>query len=305
MPKGRYQVMRQYMPKKGKLGLDMMLRTCTVQVNLDFASEKDMVQKMRTSLALQPLASALFANSPFVEGKPSGYLSFRSHVWTDVDPDRTGLLPFVFEDGFGFERYVDYMLDVPMYFVYRDGRYIDASGQSFRDFLKGRLPALPGEVPSMSDWEDHLTTTFPDVRLKRYMEMRGADGGRWRRLCALPALWTGLFYDRQALDAAAALVADWTEAERQELRRAVPRLALKTPFRGGILRDVAVEVVAIAREGLRRRARRDSSGQDETHFLTTLAEIAETGRTTADRLLDDYAGKWQQRIDPIFAQEAY
>jgi glutamate--cysteine ligase len=305
MPKGRYQVMRQYMPKKGKLGLDMMLRTCTVQVNLDFASEPDMVQKMRMSLALQPIASALFANSPFVEGKPSDYLSFRSHVWTDVDPDRTGLLPFVFEDGFGFERYVDYMLDMPMYFVYRDGRYIDASGQSFRDFLKGRLPALPGELPTMSDWEDHLTTAFPDVRLKRYMEMRGADGGRWRRLCALPALWTGLFYDRQALDAASALVADWTEAERQELRRAVPRLALKAPFRGGTLRDVAVEVVAIAREGLRRRARRDSSGQDETHFLATLAEIAETGRTTADRLLDDYAGKWQQRIDSIFAQEAY
>ncbi|HEV2550518.1 MAG TPA: glutamate--cysteine ligase [Stellaceae bacterium] len=305
MPKGRYQVMRQYMPQKGKLGLDMMLRTCTVQVNLDFASEADMVQKMRMSLALQPVASALFANSPFVEGTPSGYLSFRSHVWTDVDPDRTGLLPFVFEDGFGFERYVDYMLDVPMYFVYRDGRYIDASGQSFRDFLKGRLPALPGEVPTMSDWEDHLTTVFPDVRLKRYMEMRGADGGRWRRLCALPALWTGLFYDRQALDAASALVADWTEAERQALRRAVPRLALKAPFRGGTLRAVAVEVVAIARDGLRRRARRDSSGQDETHFLATLAEIAETGRTTADRLLDDYAGKWQQRIDPIFAQEAY
>jgi glutamate--cysteine ligase len=305
MPKGRYAVMRHYMPTKGKLGLDMMLRTCTVQVNLDFESEADMVRKFRMSLALQPVAAALFANSPFVEGKPSGYLSYRCHVWTDVDPDRTGLLPFVFEPGFGFERYVDYMLDVPMYFVYRDGRYIDASGQSFRDFLKGRLPALPGELPTMSDWEDHLTTAFPDVRLKRYMEMRGADGGRWRRLCALPALWTGLFYDRQALDAASALVADWTEAERQELRRAVPRLALKAPFRGGTLRDVAVEVVAIAREGLRRRARRDSSGQDETHFLATLAEIAETGRTTADRLLDDYVGKWQQRIDSIFAQEAY
>jgi glutamate--cysteine ligase len=305
MPKGRYAIMRRYMPTRGSLGLDMMLRTCTVQVNLDFQSEADMVRKFRVGLALQPVAVALFANSPFVEGKPSGYLSYRSHVWTDTDPDRAGMLPFVFERGFGFERYVHYMLDVPMYFVYRDGRYIDANGQSFRDFLKGRLPALPGELPTMSDWEDHLTTAFPDVRLKRYMEMRGADGGRWRRLCALPALWTGLFYDRQALDAASALVADWTEAERQELRRAVPRLALKAPFRGGTLRDVAVEVVAIAREGLRRRARRDSSGQDETHFLATLAEIAETGRTTADRLLDDYAGKWQQRIDSIFAQEAY
>jgi glutamate--cysteine ligase len=305
MPKGRYQVMRSYMPKKGKLGLDMMLRTCTVQVNLDFESEADMVRKMRMSLALQPVAAALFANSPFVEGKPSGYLSYRSHVWSDVDPDRTGLLPFVFEEGFGFERYVDYMLDVPMYFVYREGRYIDASGQSFRDFLKGRLPALPGELPSMSDWEDHLTTVFPEVRLKRYMEMRGADGGRWRRLCALPALWTGLFYDRAALDAASALVADWTEEERQALRRAVPRLALKASFRGGTVREVAVRMVGIARDGLRRRRRLDSSGQDETHFLTTLAEIAETGRTTADRLLEDYATRWQQQIDPIFAQEAY
>ena len=305
MPKGRYQVMRSYMPKKGKLGLDMMLRTCTVQVNLDFESEADMVRKMRLSLALQPVAAALFANSPFVEGKPSGYLSYRSHVWSDVDPDRTGLLPFVFEEGFGFERYVDYMLDVPMYFVYREGRYIDASGQSFRDFLKGRLPALPGELPSMSDWEDHLTTVFPEVRLKRYMEMRGADGGRWRRLCALPALWTGLFYDRAALDAASALVADWTEEERQALRRAVPRLALKASFRGGTVREVAVRMVGIARDGLRRRRRLDSSGQDETHFLTTLAEIAETGRTTADRLLEDYATRWQQQIDPIFAQEAY
>ena len=305
MPKGRYQVMRSYMPKKGKLGLDMMLRTCTVQVNLDFESEADMVRKMRMSLALQPVAAALFANSPFVEGKASGYLGYRSHVWSDVDPDRTGLLPFVFEEGFGFERYVDYMLDVPMYFVYREGRYIDASGQSFRDFLKGRLPALPGELPSMSDWEDHLTTVFPEVRLKRYMEMRGADGGRWRRLCALPALWTGLFYDRAALDAASALVADWTEEERQALRRAVPRLALKASFRGGTVREVAVRMVGIARDGLRRRRRLDSSGQDETHFLTTLAEIAETGRTTADRLLEDYATRWQQQIDPIFAQEAY
>jgi glutamate--cysteine ligase len=305
MPKGRYAVMRRYMPTKGTLGLDMMLRTCTVQVNLDFESEADMVRKMRMSLALQPVVAGLFANSPFVEGKPSGYLSFRNHVWTDVDPDRTGLLPFVFEPGFGFERYVDYLLDVPMYFVYRDGKYFDAAGQSFRDFLAGRLPALPGEMPTMSDWNDHLTTVFPEVRLKRYIEMRGADGGPWSRLCALPALWTGLFYDQAALDAAADLVADWTQAERERLRLDVPRLGLKTKFRGGTVQEIARQVVALARAGLARRRRLDSAGQDEGHYLETLSEIVDSGRTQAEKLLEDYATRWGGRIDPIFAQEAY
>lgn len=305
MPKRRYEVMRRYMPLKGKLGLDMMLRTCTVQVNLDFASEADMVRKLRMSLALQPIAVALFANSPFVEGKPSGYVSYRGHVWTDVDPDRTGLPPFVFEPGFGFERQVDYMLDVPMYFVYRDGRYIDAAGQSFRDFVNGRLPALPGAVPTMSDWSDHLTTVFPEVRLRRYIEMRGADGGPWRRLCALPALWTGLLYDSVALDAAVDLTADWTRAERERLRMEIPRHGLKTPFRRGTVRDVAVAVVEIARAGLRRRRRLDSTGQDESHLLDTLAEIAQSGRTPAEQLLEDYATRWKGRIDPVFEQEAY
>jgi len=201
MPKGRYRIMRDYMPKKGRLGLDMMLRTCTIQVNLDFGSEADMIKKFRVALALQPVATALFANSPFTDGEPNGFLSYRSHIWTDTDPDRCGILPFVFEDGMGFERYVDYVLDVPMYFVYRDGRYIDASGQSFRDFLKGQLPALPGEIPVLSDWEDHLSTLFPEVRLKTFIEQRGADGGPWNRLCALPALWVGLLYDDEALNA--------------------------------------------------------------------------------------------------------
>jgi glutamate--cysteine ligase len=305
MPKGRYAVMRHYMPTKGKLGIDMMLRTCTVQVNLDFESEADMVRKLRMSLALQPVAAALFANSPFVEGKPSGYLSYRCHVWTDVDPDRTGLLPFVFEKGFGFERYVDYMLDVPMYFVYRDGRYIDVAGQSFRDFVAGKLPALPGERPTLSDWNDHLTTVFPEVRLKRYLEMRGADGGPWRRLCALPALWAGLFYDRTALDGAVDLVADWTQEEREKLRRDVPRLGLAASFRGGTVQDVARVMVRLAREGLSRRAQRDSSGGDESQFLDTLTEIAESGRTPAETLLDHYATRWGRRIDPVFTEEAY
>ncbi|HZT52703.1 MAG TPA: glutamate--cysteine ligase [Stellaceae bacterium] len=305
MPKRRYAVMRRYMPKKGKLGLDMMLRTCTVQVNLDFESEADMVKKFRVGLALQPIAVALFANSPFVEGKPSGFLSYRSQVWTDVDPDRSGMLPFVFEPGFGFERYVAYMLDVPMYFVYRDGQYIDAAGQSFRDFLAGRLPALPGATPTMSDWADHLTTAFPEVRLKRFLEMRGADAGPWAQICALPAFWSGLLYDQQALDTAAALIADWSAAEREALRNAVPRLGLAAPFRGRTVREIALEVLGIARDGLRRRARLDSTGQDETHFLATLLEIADSGRTPAERLIARLASEWRGSVDPIYREEAY
>jgi glutamate--cysteine ligase len=305
MPKGRYRIMREYMPKVGTLGLDMMLRTCTVQVNLDFASEADMVRKFRVSLALQPVATALFANSPFVEGKPSGFKTYRSHIWTDVDNNRSGMLPFVFEAGFGFERYVDWLLDVPMYFVYRDGRYIDAAGQSFRDFLAGRLPALPGERPGIGDWSDHVTTAFPEVRLKRYLEMRGADAGRWERLCALPALWVGLLYDRTALDAAWDLVKDWTLEERSYLRAEVPKTALQTMFRGRPLQDLAREVVAIATGGLRRRARADNCGEDETHFLSTLVDIVETGRTPADRLLHHYEKRWNRSVDPVFAEYAY
>ncbi|MBV9859811.1 MAG: glutamate--cysteine ligase [Alphaproteobacteria bacterium] len=305
MPKGRYRIMRDYMPKKGRLGLDMMLRTCTVQTNLDYESEPDMVRKFRVSLALQPVAVALFANSPFVEGKPSGYLSYRSRVWTDTDPDRCGTLPFVFEPGFGFERYVDYMLDVPMYFVYRDGRYIDASGQSFRDFLAGRLPALPGEIPRLSDWTDHLTTAFPEVRLKSFLEMRGADGGPWRRLCALPALWVGLLYDGAALDAAEDLVADWTEAERESMRAEVPRLGLETPLRSRTLRDVALEVLDMSREGLHRRGRRDQAGEDETHFLDPLFAIAGSGRTPAEELLEDFNTRWAGEIDRAYTDYAY
>jgi glutamate--cysteine ligase len=305
MPKGRYRIMGAYMPKKGRLGLDMMLRTCTVQTNLDYRSEADMVRKFRASLALQPVAVALFANSPFVEGKPSSYLSYRSLVWTDTDPDRCGTLPFVFEDGFGFERYVDYLLDMPMYFVYRDGTYIDASGQSFRDFMAGKLPALPGEVPLIGDWADHMTTAFPEVRLKTYLEMRGADGGPWRRLCALPALWVGLLYDDTALDAACDLVADWTEEERERMRRDVPRLGLETPHRSRKLRDIALEVLEIAREGLHRRARRDPCGEDETHHLDALFAIAGGGRTPAEELVEDFNTRWNGRIEPIFAERAY
>jgi glutamate--cysteine ligase len=305
MPKGRYKVMGDYMPKVGNLGLDMMLRTSTVQVNLDFESEADMVKKFRTSLALQPISTALFADSAFVEGKPSGYLSYRSHVWEDTDPDRCGILPFVFEDGMGFERYVDYMLDVPMYFVYRDGAYIDAAGQSFRDFLDGRLPALPGEIPTDSDWSDHMTTVFPEVRLKKFLEMRGTDGGPWRRLCALPALWTGLLYDSDSLDAAWDLVKDWTAEEHAYLRSEVPRQALKTSFRNRTVGDIAAETLEIASAGLRRRNRLDSTGSDESGFLGALYEIVESGNCPAEEKLEKYYGVWDSKIDNLFKEYAY
>ncbi|MFU8877094.1 MAG: glutamate--cysteine ligase, partial [Wenzhouxiangellaceae bacterium] len=281
MPKDRYRIMRAHMPRVGSMGLDMMLRTCTVQVNLDFESERDMVDKYRASLALQPIATALFANSPFVEGSPSGFLSYRSHVWTDTDPHRTGQLPFVFEDSFGFERYVEYMLDVPMYFVRREGRYIDAAGQSFRDFLKAKLPAWPGELPTLADWEDHLTTAFPEVRLKRFLEMRGADGGPWRRLCALPAFWVGLLYDRDSLAACLDLIRDWDPADMERLRADVSRQGLAAAVDGRTVREVAVQVLELAHQGLARRARLGSGGDDETGFLQPLIHIAETGRTPA------------------------
>jgi len=305
MPKGRYKIMREYMPKRGSLGLNMMLSTCTVQVNLDFESEACMRQKFRVALALQPITTALFANSPFKEGKPSGFLSYRSQIWTDTDPDRCGILPFVFEEGFGFERYVDYMLDVPMYFVYRDGQYIDASGQSFKDFMAGKLPALPGEVPTLKDFEDHLTTVFPEVRLKKFLEMRGADGGPWNRLCAMPALWVGLLYDRDCMTAAWDLAKDWTIEEHQYLRSEVPKLGLKTPFRGSQLGDRALDVLDIAHEGLKRRKNVNGLGQDETMFLNPLFRIAESGQTPAEELLRAYERRWHHSVDPVFAEYSY
>ena len=305
MPKARYRIMRAYMQKVGTLGQDMMARTCTVQVNLDFSSEADMVHKFRTSLALQPVATALFANSPFTDGRPNGFVSYRSHVWEDTDPDRTGMLPFVFESGMGFERYADYMLDVPMYFVYREGEYIDASGQSFRDFLAGKLPALPGERPTLKDWEDHLTTAFPEVRLKRYLEMRGADGGPWARLCALPALWAGLLYHQPSLDAAWEIAKDWTLEERIRLRADVPRLGLKAVIRGRSVRELALELIGLAREGLAARARLNAAGDNETGFLAPLQEVADSGVTPAERKLGLYHDVWNESIDPIFTECAY
>ncbi len=305
MPKGRYKIMREYMPTRGSLGLHMMLATCTVQVNLDFRSESHMAEMFRAALALQPLATALWANSPFRDGKKNDFLSFRSHIWTDTDPDRCGVMPFVFEDNFGFESYVDYMLDMPMYFVYRDGQYIDASGLSFWDFMAGKLPALPGEAPSIKDWEDHLTTAFPEVRLKKFIEMRGADGGPSKNLCALPAFWVGLLYDDQALADVISMISDWSYDEVSALRDEVPVAALKTPFRGSTLQDLAKDVLAIAKQGLKRRAKLDGSGQDETIFLNPLHAIAESGITPAEELLAHFDGDWDGSVDQVFTEYAY
>lgn len=305
MPKGRYALMTSYMPSQGQRGLDMMYLSATVQVNLDFGSETDMVEKLRISLALQPLATALFANSPFKEGKLTGNLSERSMAWTDLDASRTGMLPFVFEEGFGFEQYVDYALDVPMYFVVRKGRYLNALGMSFRDFMAGKLLALPGEKPTVQDWENHLSTIFPEARLKRFIEMRGADSGPWARLCALPAFWVGLLYDAPTQKKAAALVADWTQDERQYLRLHAPMTGLKTSFRGGTLLDVAREVVGLAHAGLEARAKSDGAGGDETLFLRPLKEIVENGKSHAEILRDKFHHKWGQDVRPIFEELAF
>lgn len=284
-----------------------MRRTCTVQVNLDFSTEADMIQKMRVAIALQPIATALFANSPFFDGKPNGHKSWRARIWRHLDDARTGMLPFVFDEGFGFERYVEYMLDVPMYFVYRDGKYIDALGQSFRDFLVGKLPALPGETPTMSDWADHLTTAFPEARLKKFIEMRGADGGPWRRLCALPAFWVGLTYDQEALDAAWDLGKDWDEDTRNQWRVEASIHGLQAKVNGQSMHDIAREAVNIAEIGLRNRAMPGAGGMvpDETHFLNALQGSIETGKTPADELLEDYHGKWNGDLSQIYGDYSY
>ncbi|PZO64765.1 MAG: glutamate--cysteine ligase [Paracoccus denitrificans] len=307
MPKGRYRLMTDYMDRVGTLGKQMMYRTCTVQVNLDFGSEADMVQKLRVGLALQPVATALFANSPFLDGKPNGMKSWRAHIWQNLDAARTGMLPFAFEDGMGYERWVDYVLDVPMYFVYRDGKYINALGQSFRDFMNGKLPALPGEVPTLSDWADHLTTVFPEARVKKFIEMRGADGGPWRRLCALPALWVGLLYDQGALDAATDLIKGWDDATRDGLRRVAAREALDGEANGVRMRDLAREVVDIAHAGLKSRAKAGAGGlvPDETHFLDALKESVDSGQVPADELLAKYRGPWDGDLDPIYREYCY
>jgi glutamate--cysteine ligase len=305
MPKGRYKIMTAYMPKVGKLGLDMMYRTCTVQTNLDFSSEADMVKKLRVSIALQPVATALFANSPFTEGRPNGFMSFRAEIWRDTDKDRTGMLPWAFEPGMGYERWVDYALDVPMYFVKHGDNYVDVSGQSFRDLMAGKLPGMLGARATISDWSNHISTIFPEVRLKRYLEMRGADSGPTRNLLALPALWAGILYDDASLDAAWDLVKGWSAADRQQLRDEVPKLALAANVRGRTVFEVATEMLKLARAGLTRRKRFDVSGRDETHYLEVLEDRLSRGTTPAQELLEKFHGPWAGSVDPIYAQEAY
>jgi len=305
MPKKRYRIMTNYMPKVGSLGLDMMYRTSTVQVNMDYASEADMVKKLRVSLALQPIATAIFANSPFTDGKPNGFLSMRSQIWRDTDKDRTGMMAFAFEDGFGYERYVDWALDVPMYFVKRDATYHDVAGASFRDLLAGKLAQLPGERAVRSDWANHVSTLFPEVRLKRYLEMRGADVGSPEHIVALSAFWTGLLYDDAALDGAWELVKSWSAEQREQLRADVPRLALKAVVAGRSVQDVARDALALSREGLKRRAHQDETGQDETKHLAYAEEIVESGRTRAERLLELYHGAWNASVAPAFREEVF
>jgi glutamate--cysteine ligase len=306
MPKGRYAIMLRHMPRVGSMGLDMMLRTCTIQTNLDYSSEADMVKKFRVSLALQPLGTALFANSPFLEGKPNGYQSYRSHIWTDTDPARTGMLPFVFEDGFGYERYADYMLNVPMYFVYRDGKYIDAAGKNFRDFLDGNLDVYPGQKPTISDWNDHLSTAFPEVRLKSFLEMRGSDGGPWNKICALPALWVGLLYDQSALDAAWDLVKHWTIEDHQRLRDAVPKQGLNAKLPDGrTLNDLAKQVLDIAAAGLTARGQINSMGDNESGFLNPLRQIVDSGKSPAQLLLEKYETEWKGDLSKVYDEMSF
>lgn len=306
MPKGRYKVMRRYLPSKGALSLDMMTRTATVQANLDFSDEADMVKKFRVGMALQPLVTALFANSPFINGRPIGFLSYRSEVWQHTDPDRCGWLPFLFEEGFGFERYVEYALDVPMLFLYRDGFYRDAGGVPFRAFLAGKLPCLPNQYPTMADWETHLSTLFPDVRLKRYLELRGADAGNSATLCALPAFWKGLFYSDEALDAVWSLLSDWSPEERAQIYREVPKMALQTRIpKSRTLHDLAKQVLPLVKVGLARQGKRNSEGCDETIYLKRLFQTVERGITPAEQLLQAYHQRWNSSVDPLFHEDEF
>lgn len=305
MPKGRYRFMRAYLATRGERGLDMMTRTATVQANYDFGDEADMVRKFRVAMALQPVATALFANSPFVDGKPQDFLSYRMAIWRDTDPDRCGWLPFVFDQGFGFARYVEWALDVPMFFYHRNGVYQDAGGAPFRLFLDGRLPALPGERPTLADWDLHLSTLFPDVRLKQFLELRGADAGNSAHLCALPALWKGLLYHEPSLDAVWELVAEWTREEREAVHALAPRLGLETPLPGGgVLRELALEVLEHARQGLLAINERNAEGCSEAVYLKPLFQIAESGQTPAEWLLEAYRTRWGERLEPLFREMA-
>jgi glutamate--cysteine ligase len=309
MPKGRYAIMRRYMPLVGSLGLDMMTRTCTVQVNLDYASEDDMRRKLRVGLLLQPLATALFANSPFTEGRPNGYQSYRAQIWTDTDNQRSGIPRLMLDDDFGFARYAEWLIDaVPMYFVYRQGRYIDVAGRSFRAFMAGQVPELAGETATLGDFADHMTTVFTDVRLKRFLEMRGADAGSPAMMLAQSAFWVGLLYDEAALDAALALVQGVGHEAVAALRAAVPHdgieARLDAPWPVRTMRALARAAVDIAHAGLVARARRDPQGRDESGYLDPLRAIAEGGPNQAQYWLSRYQDAWHGDAGRILSEAA-
>ena len=305
MPKKRYQIMKNYMPKKGNLGLDMMFRSTTIQVNLDYSSEEDMIKKFRVSLALQPIATALFSNSPFLNGKSTGYKSFRSHIWTDTDPDRTGMLPFVFNGDMSYEKYVDYALRVPMYFIHRDGNYIDVAGCSFKDFLNGNLKQLPGEKPNLIDWENHLTTIFPEVRLKSFLEMRGADGGRFESVCALSSFWVGLLYDSTSLDSSWAIVKNFNTDQLQELRIKVAKNGLNSSVEGIDLKTLTRKILNLSSDGLRRRDILNANGENESIYLDPLEKILSTGKSPSDELIERFSKNWDKNLVNMYKEYTF
>ena len=305
MPKSRYQIMKNYMPKKGNLGLDMMFRSTTIQVNLDYSSESDMIKKFKVSLALQPIATALFANSPFLDANLTGYNSFRSHIWTDTDPDRTGMLPFVFDGEMSYEKYVDYALKVPMYFIYRDGNYLDVSGSSFEDFLNGDLDELPNEKPNIIDWENHLTTIFPEVRLKSFLEMRGADGGSFESVCALSSFWVGLLYDSESLDSSFNLIKDFNIKQLQELRIEVAKNGLHSIIEGIEIQEIAKKVLKLSREGLRNRNILNENGDSEEIFLDPLQKILSSGKSSSDDLIKKFSNNWNKNLVNMYKEYTF
>ncbi|WOC15514.1 glutamate--cysteine ligase [Pseudochrobactrum sp. MP213Fo] len=306
MPKSRYAIMTAYMPKVGKEGLDMMYRTSTIQVNLDFASETDMRHKMQVGMKLQSVATALFASSPFTEGKPNGLQSWRSDIWRDTDNNRAGVLPFVFSERFGFADYVDWALDVPMYFIMRDGHYVDCTHITFRQFMHGAMKDHPtAGQPNIGDWANHISTLFPEVRLKRFLEMRGADGGPLEHIAGLSAFWVGLLYDEEALNAALDLTKDWSFEAVAEMRNSVPKLGFKTPLGHGTVADIARQAVSIAQLGLKNRKQHNEKGQDETIHLAALEDILTSGQPLAETMLQRFNAEWNNSIDPVFQEYSY
>ena len=285
MPKPRYKIMKDYMPLVGNLGLEMMADTCTVQANLDYSSEQDMRRKLKTSFILQPIVTALFASSPIEKMKPSKYITRRAAIWFDVDKDRCGTPKFIFDENLSFESWVDYALKVPMYFIKRNGQYINCAGASFEKFMLGKLEQLSNEKPTILDWEDHLSTIFTEIRLKQYIEFRGADAGPWKSLCALPALWVGLLYDSESLNEAESLAKSWSFDMYKKAYEEVPVKGLDLIINKRSINDHAKDLIAISKRGLKKRNFLDGTGNDESGYLNQLEEITHTGNSQAKKML--------------------